>query len=324
MKPTSINDCFAILGIEPTASPEEIRKAYIEKVRGVHPDRFNFKTQTTVSGVLIGRNLISLVRWWRSRLKPAFFLTPLYLIKTAQDVVSFFPFWAIEDFSAVSRRRFFVIPGMDLRLKVESHLEVLRFSFKHALEFFENRFETYEKRVREDIEAGRFGYIIDHDDFYYARRRTMAAKRATNRWVEFSVFGLTMLASLLLLAVAIDRNMTGLQNRFASHPKPVTMPEAAPRSLQMTDVGRSNGELDKFAAVDLNSKSFDHSSEFSPVVPPPVGLSGQNQTGHDSRDDVLEDHPTTDRDPKRFWVPPGTSLDVVRVPSSKSPWDPTG
>lgn len=45
MKPASIKDYFAVLGIEPTATLEEARRAYLELARKNHPDRFDFRTQ---------------------------------------------------------------------------------------------------------------------------------------------------------------------------------------------------------------------------------------------------------------------------------------
>ena len=49
-----------------------------------------------VSG-LIGLNCVTISRWAKARLKPYFYITPIYFIKTDFDIVSFRPIWTLKD-----------------------------------------------------------------------------------------------------------------------------------------------------------------------------------------------------------------------------------
>lgn len=51
---------------------------------------------TAIVGFLLGRNVVTITRWLRATLKPFFYVTPLYFIKTEYDIVTFRPIWTLK------------------------------------------------------------------------------------------------------------------------------------------------------------------------------------------------------------------------------------
>ncbi len=448
MKAASIKDYFAILGVEPTAGPEEIRKAYLDRAREIHPDRFDFRTQpvewrrandelallneayaalrdsdvrasdepgeqpaasspwpsgwdraaadseaqdafafdlgemtageaayddlpratrerlkarqaglvtdqlqiryrphllnyaaigltlcwflflffqsagsqwgsttlmgytaaTVAAGLLMGRNLAGLLKWFRSSLKPCLYLTPLYVIRTHFDLVSFVPVWTVDALSAVGSGVRSPLGGFRATLKWELHTEELEFSSRKAFEEFESRFEAYRKRFRDLLDAGRYEIIREQDDFYTVRRRSGTIRKNRSRWFELSIFGFSLLVSLVVLGVAMDLNMDRTGDSLVRHPAPVTTARdfSAPgASMTLGGAGEGPGGL---PALDPPTAIPDHSLGLIPMENPLKDTSkkhlGDDPTASLPKD-LLQSHGTT----KGSELPHGTSIE---------------
>lgn len=194
----------------------------------------------TVAG-LIGRNWVTILRWRKAHLKPYFYVTPLYFIKTEYDTVSFRPIWTLKDISITHNYQNGSYQGSEVLLKFDGHSESLQFSSEKKVEGFLARLRTYDARVRTAYSKGEWSYFLENDDFYGVRRSPVAPKtNLVPRATEVFIYALSVTICAGGLLVAMSVNKQAAERRWVHHPAPTTsalqgpprVPEASPHRPQ--------------------------------------------------------------------------------------------
>lgn len=125
---------------------------------------------TLAVGGLIGRNCVTIRRWAKAKLKPYFYVTPIYFLKTEFDNVSFHPIWTLKDVAATHNYRNGFYRRSDVVLKFDGHDESLSLSSKQQVEMMFERMRTYDARLRTAHANRDHQYFLNNDDFYLVPR----------------------------------------------------------------------------------------------------------------------------------------------------------
>jgi hypothetical protein len=127
---------------------------------------FFYAVCTIAAALIIGRNLAAVVRWNESTLKPFFYITPLYFIRTEFDVVSFRPIWTVKEAAITHNPRNGSYRHFDIVFTFEGHSESVPVSSKDSTEEVLNRIDTYNTTLKRELERRNYGYLEKHDDFF--------------------------------------------------------------------------------------------------------------------------------------------------------------
>jgi hypothetical protein len=130
---------------------------------------FLYALCTIAAGLIMGRNLVVIVKWNESTLKSFFYVTPLYFIKTELDIVSFRPIWTVRDIAVTHNLRHGSYRNSDILFKFEGHNESVRVSSKSDAEEILNRVDAYNAALRREVEQRNYGYLKEHNDFFRVR-----------------------------------------------------------------------------------------------------------------------------------------------------------
>ena len=121
---------------------------------------------TFVAGALIGRNCVTIVRWKKAKLKPYFYITPLYFIRTHYDMVLFWPIWMLKNVSVTHNYKNGCYQSSTVVLNLGNSNHTVKLYSKGQVDFMFERIKTYEVRLRTALANSNNKYISDNDDFY--------------------------------------------------------------------------------------------------------------------------------------------------------------
>lgn len=111
----------------------------IAQVSGKEWNEEQFYWYVSVSvlvAIIIAFNIVAIIQWHKSTLKPAFYVTALYVIKTWYDVISVEPVWAIRDVSVVHNLRNGIYQNSAITLEFSEHTEEIILHSKQDVEDF--------------------------------------------------------------------------------------------------------------------------------------------------------------------------------------------
>lgn len=132
---------------------------------------------TVVVGWFISGQIIGIVKWYTSTLKSYFYVTPLYYIKTAYDIVTFWPIFALQDIAVTHKYTNGSYQGSDVLLKFEGHSETLALSNKDQVENLFARLKSYDARLLKAHTENDDSYFQQYDDFGDVPRTGVPAEK---------------------------------------------------------------------------------------------------------------------------------------------------
>jgi hypothetical protein len=176
---------------------------------------------TLAVGWLIGRNVVTIIRWTKSTLKPHYYVTPIYFIKTEYDIVSFWPIWELRNISVTHKHRNGAYQSTDVTLKFDGHDESLSLSPKARVEAMFDRMKGFDSRVRAAFKGNDHQYFRAHDDFAGVSRggipsNVILSQRAQ---VLFYTAAVALCSCVLFVAIAVNEDLS--ENYWVRHPIPV-------------------------------------------------------------------------------------------------------
>lgn len=157
-----------------------------------------------MAGILLGRNIVTLFKWHKSVLKPFFYLTPIYLIKTEYNNIVFLPLWKLQNEDV--RHRYFhgVYCGTKVRLRVDGAEESLTFRSFAEWERFCQQLLVYKERLRAELLDNNHEYLQEHDDFRGMQRHPGLRKVRFKRSKSCVIYVMaTALSGILWSAIAL-------------------------------------------------------------------------------------------------------------------------
>ncbi|MEW6750814.1 MAG: DnaJ domain-containing protein [Candidatus Latescibacterota bacterium] len=191
---------------------------------------------TTAVGLLIGRNIATVALWHMSALKPYFYVTPLYFIKTEYDIVSFRPIWSLKDVSLTHNYRNGLYQDTDLVLEFEGHSEALSIRPKAKVDCLLDWMRRFDARVRAAYAEGDDQYFHSNDDFYRVPRTAAPASGPLPIQTRLLVYAASTVLCLVGLAVAVLVNSRSQETRWVRHDAPERQVETQ-RSRSRPDPG---------------------------------------------------------------------------------------
>ena len=121
---------------------------------------------TAAIAFFTGHNAFVLFRWIRCTLKPYFYVTPLYFIKTDYDRVWFWPILELKDVDVTHHYRDSTHQTCHIALKFSDHDELLSLSSKQKADMMD-RMKTFGFRLRGAYAHGDHLYLKRHNDFLH-------------------------------------------------------------------------------------------------------------------------------------------------------------
>ncbi len=208
---------------------------------------------TLVVGFLIARNAIKIFTWFKSALKPYFYVTPVYFVKTEYDIVRFWPIWSLKDFGVTHVHTNGVYTRSDVTLQFEDFIQVFSVKSKLEVEKLFELIKTFDLRIRTAFQGGKIEYLKHHDDFFGVGKPTVLTNSFLSKWEIFGIYLFSMATCALLLLIAIKVNGDYEQSRWVYH-SPTSVVSSS--NSQFPDLGSkistpaeplpSNGKVDYF------------------------------------------------------------------------------
>lgn len=171
-------------------------------------------------GSLIARNCITIGRWVKAKLKPYFYVTPIYFLKTEYDIVSFRPIWTLKDVAVTHNYRNGVYQNSDVVLKFDGHDESLSLSSKQQVEMMFERMRTYDTRLRTAYANRDHQYFLDNDDFYRVPRSGVPTTVLLSKGKQAFIYAASVFVCAGGLFAAIASNEDLSRKRWVRHPPP--------------------------------------------------------------------------------------------------------
>lgn len=184
---------------------------------------------TLVISGLIGHNCITIYTYAKAKLKPYFYVTPLYFLKTEFDIVSFRPIWSLKDVSVTHKYVNGSYQNSDIVLVFDGHNESLSISSKEQVESLFNRMQSYNARLRSAFENADYNYFLSNDDFHQVSRSRVPVASLLSRGKRVLIFAATLFVGVAGFIVAIATNEALARERWVRHPTPaMSTPQPTP------------------------------------------------------------------------------------------------
>jgi hypothetical protein len=187
---------------------------------------------TLAVGGLIGRNCVTIRRWAKARLKPYFYVTPVYFLKTEFDIVSFRPIWTLKDVAVTHNYKNGAYQDSDVVLKFDGYNESLSLSSKEQVETLFNRMRTYDTRLRAAYANRDQDYFLNNDDFHRVPRSGVPTTVLLSKGKQVFIYIACAFLCGIGLVAAIAANEELSRKRWVQHPVPTTFtPRPTPQRV---------------------------------------------------------------------------------------------
>lgn len=187
---------------------------------------------TLVVGGLIGRNCVTILRWVKAKVKPYFYVTPIYFLKTEFDIVSFWPIWTLKDVAATHNYRNGSYQNSEVVLKFDGYNESLSLSSKEWVEALFNQMRAYDSRLRTAYANQDQEYFRKNDDFYHVPRSGVLTAVLLSKGKQTFIYAASVLICGIGLIAAVSANEELSHKRWVRHQTPTAnIPEPTPHRV---------------------------------------------------------------------------------------------
>lgn len=171
-------------------------------------------------GGFIGHNAVRIGNGAMATLKPYFYVTPMYFIRTEQDIVSFRPIWTLSDISATHNYRNGTYQNTHVVLKFDNHAEALVISSKDQVDVFYQRLKAFDERLRTAFARGEHESILAQDDFQGVQCVEVPTPTALSVTRRALIYGSCTVLAAVGLTGGIYTNELIARDRWMRHPEP--------------------------------------------------------------------------------------------------------
>lgn len=214
-------------------------------------------------------------RYHRSSLKPFYYFTPLYFIKTSFDQILFCPVWEIKDIKVTHIHRNHTYQSSNVEIVLPDRAETLHMSSEAQVKNLFATLDYWRDQVKEAHAHGKTEYFKTWDDFREVKSNGKKEEKIRDQKEANSVLsyvGSAVFACLLFMAAyGFNVSYNGQertviqplpsQNRVAM-PSPPSLPEepfdAAPEPLPQNGVTEYDLVDDPIAPLRIVTRSNDH------------------------------------------------------------------
>jgi len=177
-----------------------------------------FGAITIAVGATIAYNVCHLIRWKKSTLKPYFYVSPLYFIRTGYDTVVFRPIWSLRDVGVTHNYMNGGYRNSDVVLKFKGSNERLTLASRARVDEFFNCLRRLDSRVREALNASDIQYLRLHDEFFGVWRNVTAPRPILRRGLHIVVYAVSLIACTGAFALAVTMNQDPSRKKWVQHP----------------------------------------------------------------------------------------------------------
>jgi hypothetical protein len=173
---------------------------------------------TVLVGLLICRNILTIVSYFLATLESAFYLTPLYFIRTHDDAIAFWPIWDLKEVAAChhhSENRYLYT---SVTLTFDGTTAEPYFFDKDSARDFVDEIQKYQMRVLSAANRLDINFFLQNDDFHGVPRRPYPVVGGVRGGTRLFLYFLT---GILAALVFYDRSVGGIfPPYFFSTPAP--------------------------------------------------------------------------------------------------------
>jgi hypothetical protein len=163
---------------------------------------------TLTVALFIGANLHTVLRWLSAPLRRDLILTPVYLIKTWDEEVAYWPLCDLKDIQVWHRYENGMYIGSNTSLQFRGERVAVTIRGEHTAREFLEQLQTYERQARVAQRRNDAEYFLREDDF---RNLELEPARPTHRPRSSSdalaAYGISLLAAALIYSVAYIVNL---------------------------------------------------------------------------------------------------------------------
>lgn len=179
---------------------------------------------TLCVGLIIGHNLVIIRRWMGANLKPNFYLTPIYFIKTDHDIITYWPIWTLQDISTTHHHKNGAHKSTSITFVFDFQKETLSRLSKYESELLLTRINTYKRQLNEAIKKEDNNYILSNNDFHGVAVNSIPNINILSLWRRSLIYTCTLLFSgTIFIGLLLTNNQAFFYNiksrLFSSTPK---------------------------------------------------------------------------------------------------------
>ena len=185
---------------------------------------------TAAVSAVIGWNALAVMRWIRAPVVPAFYVSPLYFIKTGYNSVGYWPIWSFKDFRVTHRYENGSYKNSVVMLAIHDRWEWMTLSSERQVRRLFDQINDYQQRFVAAAKARDGDYFVEFDDFRCLDRRSIPRIDAldfddTTNIDRASTYGASLALCLLVLVGLAIYNAWSWENRWVRHPDPSVGPD---------------------------------------------------------------------------------------------------
>ncbi|RBP47555.1 hypothetical protein DES53_101352 [Roseimicrobium gellanilyticum] len=147
--------------------------------------------------------VLSTWKLFTSKLKDWLVITPLYIIKTEGNEVSFWPLWTLTKLKGTAEyvNGFYSMTNLKMEFGSGPHCSDIDFKSKHGYERIVDKLNDFEAKIRQAIHTSDWNYLSQQDDFreYNAAEAPILKKGSSlGKWITAAfVLGLYITAYVM-------------------------------------------------------------------------------------------------------------------------------